>query len=377
MTSGRDGAEFRGLRRDLLVLLGRGTGHSLPDVRFNGLALRIFRFQCFANKAYGGFVRRRGVDPSAVQRWEDVPLLPTDAFKSLPLVAGDPSEVERVFRTSGTTRGRGERGEHHVRDLTLYRESLIPNFRTHLLPDGEAIRFLALLAPPEEVPDSSLSFMMGEILHRLCGGDGGFFLNREGRVRAEAFRAALEGAQRVGRPVLLAGTAFSLVHWTELARRNGWEVRLPAGSRIMETGGYKGRSRALAREAFYGNLEATFGVGGAYIVSEYGMTELLSQFYEPGLGEDRPMASRYLRGPPWVRTRVLDPVSLDPVPRGSPGVLAHFDLANLGSVSAILTEDLGREVEGGFQLLGRSPGSEPRGCSLAMEDFLSSLDPAQ
>jgi hypothetical protein len=51
-----------------------------------------------------------------------------------------------------------------------------------------------------------------------------------------------------------------------------------------------------------------------------------------------------------------------------------MDLANLGSVAAVLTEDLGREVPGGFQLQGRSPGSESRGCSLAMEDFLASQE---
>ena len=84
------------------------------------------------------------------------------------------------------------------------------------------------------------------------------------------------------------------------------------------------------------------------------------------------LAERFHRGPPWVRTRVLNPLTLETLPLGELGVLAHLDLGNLGSVAAVLTEDLGREVPGGFQLLGRSPGSEPRGCSLAMEDFLAS-----
>jgi hypothetical protein len=48
------------------------------------------------------------------------------------------------------------------------------------------------------------------------------------------------------------------------------------------------------------------------------------------------------------------------------------DLANLGSVLAVLTEDRGTLVEGGFRLEGRVPGAEPRGCSLAMEDLLAS-----
>jgi hypothetical protein len=116
------------------------------------------------------------------------------------------------------------------------------------------------------------------------------------------------------------------------------------------------------------------------------MTELLSQFYEPiltgphdldpGTGESHspPPSHRYHRGPPWIRTLVLDPLSLRVLPRGETGVLAHMDLANLGSVAAVLTEDLGRQYRDGFQLLGRSSGSEPRGCSLAMEDFLGSRE---
>ena len=75
-----------------------------------------------------------------------------------------------------------------------------------------------------------------------------------------------------------------------------------------------------------------------------------------------------------MRTRVLHPLTLEPVPNGDVGILAHLDLANLGSVSAILTEDLGRLVGGGFRLQGRSPGAEPRGCSLAMEDFLAGVE---
>jgi hypothetical protein len=157
-------------------------------------------------------------------------------------------------------------------------------------------------------------------------------------------------------------------------------VGLPEGSRIMETGGYKGRIRALPRNELYRSLTLAFGVPVGRIVNEYGMTELLSQFYEPvlvsGSGVGKPPGDwerRFHRGPPWVRTRVLDPLTLEDAPEGEVGVLAHLDLANLGSVAAVLTEDLGRWVPGGFQLMGRSRGAEPRGCSLAMEDFLASL----
>lgn len=381
---------FQELAKEILEIFRRGVDEPLPDPLFNEVALLVFRFQCRSNQAYGGFVRRRGLDPERVMRWEEIPFLPTRAFKTAALVSGDIENVERVFRTSGTTQGREGRGEHHVMELALYRESLLPNFQAHLFPEGgKRLPILCLLPSPEAAADSSLSFMMGEVVRALGEEGSGFFLGSDGEIRGKSFRRSLQAAEGSGNPVLVAGTAFAFVRWMELAQENGWRACLPEGSRIMETGGYKGRSRELLRADLYGALEGAFGVSEGRIVNEYGMTELLSQFYEPVLAKDRRakdqgandqrmttsprgLAGRYHRGPPWVRTRVLDPLTLRDLPSGEVGVLAHLDLGNLGSVAAVLTEDLGRQLPGGFQLLGRSSGSEPRGCSLAMEDFLAS-----
>ncbi len=399
------------LALELIELMRRGPESLLSDGAFNDLALRVFRFQCRTNQAYAGFVSRRGLDPQAVAAWESIPFLPTRAFKAARLVSGDQSRVELVFRTSGTTSGTQVRGEHHVLSRVLYRESLLPNFAAHLIPDllpaggpdndsltakgshsagdfssgNAAIPILSLLPSPESTPDSSLSFMMGSVVEAFGSETSGFFLRSTGEVDCPAFFERLSDLSAGTRPVLVAGTAFAFVAWLDHAEESGYQVSLPEGSRIMETGGYKGRSRALRREDLYRGLSAVFGVEESLIVNEYGMTELLSQFYEPHLATNRcpgrawpaespDLAHRFHRGPPWTRTRVLDPMTLEPKATGEIGVLAHMDLANLGSVSSVLTEDLGREVPGGFQLVGRSPGSEPRGCSLAMEDFLASRE---
>jgi hypothetical protein len=367
---------FQELRGELLHFFQGDAGQVGRDSvsPFPELALEVFRYQWESNPAYRGFASRRGREPQRVTHWEEIPFLPTRAFKSTALVSGDPRRVERVFRTSGTSLGRGMRGEHHVLDLDLYRGSLLPNFLAHLIPDEkESFRILSLLPAPEVARDSSLSFMMGEVVKALGDEGSSFFVGKDGEIEMRAFRRATEDAERDEVPVLVAGTAFAFVHWLEQAREKGWGVELPEGSRILETGGYKGRSRELARVDLYRGLTEAFGVHEASIANEYGMTELLSQFYEPVLGTSAPsLEDRFHRGPPWVRTLVLDPLTLDALPEGQVGVLAHLDLANLGSVAAILTEDLGRMVPGGFQLKGRSPGSEPRGCSLAMEDFLAS-----
>jgi hypothetical protein len=106
------------------------------------------------------------------------------------------------------------------------------------------------------------------------------------------------------------------------------------------------------------------------------MTEMCSQFYDSSLRDEvkgRVRARRKLV-PPWVRTRVVHPETLEPVPAGEVGLLQHFDLANIGSVVAVQTEDLGSAADDGFFLLGRATGATPRGCSIAMDLLLEAVE---
>ncbi|MDX1566571.1 MAG: hypothetical protein R3223_02150 [Longimicrobiales bacterium] len=356
---------FRALSDELVEVFRRGTTEPMDDEAFGDLALRVFRYQFRENGVYAGFCRRRGVDPDSVSHWTEVPAVPTRAFKALKIVSGPPDEVDVVFRTSGTSRGAEARGEHHVLDLRLYRESLIPNFRDHLLADGARLPLVCLIPNPVRAPDSSLSHMMGVVEEELAAEGGGWFVDPDRGLLEEELARALAGLEDRSIPILLCGTAFSFVHWLDAMEENGWRFVLPEGSRIMETGGFKGRSRTVSREELHRGLSQTFGVPREEIVNEYGMTELLSQFYDSHDGPHRP--------PPWVRTRILDPVTLESKPTGETGILCHHDLANLGSVAVVLTEDLGVEEDGGFRVLGRASGAEPRGCSLAMDDLLASV----
>ena len=74
--------------------------------------------------------------------------------------------------------------------------------------------------------------------------------------------------------------------------------------------------------------------------------------------------------PHWARTAVVDPETLEELPAGQTGLLKHIDLANRGSVIAIQTEDLGHTAEAGFEIVGRAPAAEARGCSLALDQLL-------
>jgi hypothetical protein len=362
-------AEGRRLRH-LLVAWMEGAE---VEVAFHQVAVEVLRYQAAANPAYGKLLAMRGLDPLETEDWRDFPPIPARAFKELPPVAGWPgggARPQAVFRTSGTTAGVEERGEHRVLDLGLYRASLLAQARVHLLPDREEIGVLAFLPSPDLQPGSSLVHMAGVLQAEWARGEGVFLAGADWRLDRERTTRELARAEGQERPVLLLATAFGLVDWLD---GNPDPVVLPTGSRIMETGGFKGMRRQVTRSDLYQGLREAFGVPPERIVNEYGMTELLSQFYEPVLVEGGPADPdrRRLVGPPWVRTRVLDPLDLSQAPPGKPGLLCHLDLANLFSAALVLTEDMGVEKGGGFQVLGRAPGAEPRGCSLSMEAYLA------
>lgn len=138
----------------------------------------------------------------------------------------------------------------------------------------------------------------------------------------------------------------------------------------METGGFKGAGREVTRVELYRRLAEATGLPAQRIVSEYGMTELLSQLYEPVLSEGPGAAGTHL-APPWLKVRALDPVTLEELPSGEEGLLCFFDLANAGSVCHVLTEDVGSVAKGRVRLAGRVRGAEPRGCSLAMDELMA------
>ena len=132
----------------------------------------------------------------------------------------------------------------------------------------------------------------------------------------------------------------------------------------METGGFKGSGREIAKEVLYERLSESFGIPTSAIWNEYGMTELSSQFYSSGIGNSH-------QGPPWLRFVVINPETNEEAETGQVGLLKIVDLANLWSVLAIQTQDLAvAQPDGGFILLGRDPKALPRGCSRAMDELI-------
>jgi len=361
------------LRERVLAAFREPMDRPLPEAAFDDLARAIFAWQFAHNPPFAAFCRNRGRTPGTVGHWTEIPPVPTEAFKHVELTAGDPGTARAVFRTSGTTQGGDRRGTHYILDLSLYHGALLPAFAAYLLPDQARLVMLSLMPPPDQLPDSSLAHMVGTVIGQLGAPGSGWFASLTGGIDAEALARALRACTADGRPVCLLGTTLGFVSWLDQLERRGERFSLPAGSRLMDTGGYKGRSRAVAAADMLERYRTALGVGPEWCVNEYGMTELCSQLYDAHLRDlvlGRGPRLRRKVPPPWLRTRVVDPETLAPVPPGREGLLQHFDLANLGSVIAVQTEDIGVAREDGIELRGRVLGASPRGCSLAMEDLL-------
>ena len=371
MTTGPDPARASLDARILSWMREPATpGHWTQDEgRFGALAMELFAFQFERCAALRRFCEGRGRTPRTIQSWREIPPVPTGAFKEMTLRCFPAESLAHVFRTSGTATEL--RGTLELDTLALYEASLVPSFQLHVLPDlpsGERMELRVLAPSSRELPDSSLSHMFATLLPLFGTRESGFDV-RGGCIDFDALLARLRAATAARAPVALCGTAFAFVHLLDELARRGQKLALPPSARVMETGGFKGRSRAMPREALYAAIEERLGVPGARIVNQYGMTELGSQFYDSVLR--LPAEPRRKLGPPWTRVRIIDPTTGEEAADGDPGLVTVVDLANTGSVLALQTADLGRRLGDGFEVMGRSEGAEARGCSIAADEMLA------
>lgn len=330
---------------------------------FEALASDVATFQMRSVAPVARLARARGLTPDGPIEVAAIAALPADVLR-LARVAAHPPEVDvAVFRTSGTTGGAP--GEHAFRTLATYDAAAAAWGGRWLLGGRSDLAVISLTPPPAEARSSSLVHMI-ELFARGQAGPVSWHL-AGGALDPEGVARACAAARGEGRAVLLAGTSFAFVHLLDGAA--GLDLRLPEGSRAMLTGGFKGRSREVPAEALRAGIAAAFGLPGAAVVGEYGMTELSSQLYERTLVCTSAPHGVYTC-PPWVRVSAVDPGTLAELAEGEVGIARIVDLANVDSSVAIQTADRVRVAGGEVELLGRLPGATPRGCSLAVEEVL-------
>jgi hypothetical protein len=337
------------------------------DVQFDSLALELFALQFKYNSAYRKICEARKLTPPAVKHWTQIPAVPTAAFKELDLTSLAPDERTSVFHSSGTTEQKPSRHFHNAESLAVYEASLWKWFQFCFGDSGE----LVFLTPNHHATPRSSLVHMFEMVRRKFGLPESAFtgnISDDGSwaVDFAATIQKLKAAGAAGKPLTPLGTAFSLVHLLDYLAENNLRFQLPKKSRVMETGGYKNRSRVLPKAELHALITEWLGVPRKNIICEYGMSELSSQAYDSAASVEtgKPDILRYFQFPPWARVQIISPETGREVADGETGLIRIFDLANVFSVAAIQTEDLAVRHGDGFDLIGRAQLAEPRGCSL-------------
>jgi hypothetical protein len=332
---------------------------------FNELALEVFAYQYARHDLYRRFCAARGASPATVRDWSEIPAIPVDAFKH-GLIADSGQRFH--FLSSGTTGGQASRSRHPLASLETYRQASMAHFETMVLPDHPGPMATLILGPTSAThPNSSLGAMFSWCAECFGSDQRLMAFDASGNADIDAAIDWLGVRARQSAPVLiLALTVAASELFAELRRRD-LALRLPADSRLVDTGGRKraGAVHILSPRAVLKAAWRFLHVPAYLCINEYGMTEMLSQFYDDAWRSRTAgrLAPRAKAGPSWVRSRIVDPVTLLPARAGDPGILCHADLANWETVSFLQTADLARQVGSGFELLGRLPGAPQRGCS--------------
>ena len=312
---------------------------------FTETALEVFRFQYNNNAVYQQFCTALHIKETSVSSIENIPYLPIAFFKThrVTTTAFNPA---MVFESSGTTKTINSK--HFVKDMGLYQKSFNKAFRL-FYGDIKDYCILGLLPSYLERNNSSLVMMVNELIQQSGHPQSGFYLNNY-----QQLKNTIEQLELQQQPTLLIGVTFALLDFAE-------QFPLPLFyTRIMETGGMKGRKKEMTRQQVHTVLQQAFQL--PQIESEYGMTELLSQAYSKGNG--------IFNTPPWMKILIReedDPFAIHSNNEGiiSSGAVNIIDLANLYSCSFLATDDAGKlYADGSFEILGRIDHSDIRGCSL-------------
>ena len=308
---------------------------------FHRTAMKIFRYQFEHNEVYQKYCLLLQKDPSNVKHLTEIPFLPIEFFKSKEILSSNES-IQETFTSSGTTGS--ARSKHHITDLSFYEYSFRNGF-SKFYGNIEDYAVLALLPSYLERDESSLIYMVNDLIESSNHPDSGFYLNDY-----EALAKKLIELDSDGQNVILIGVTYALLDLIELQKFN------LKNTIIMETGGMKGKRKEIIREELHQILSEGFGV--PKIHSEYGMTELLSQAYSLGDG--------IFECPPWMDILIRD--TEDPLTileDEKTGGINVIDLANFNSCSFIATQDLGKKYSDfSFEVLGRFDSSDIRGCNL-------------
>lgn len=342
------------LDRDILEFVSKGMDNR-DEPGFIGLALREFELQYHTVGPYREYCKKKRVTPETVDQWQQIPPVPSAAFKKFIMASFPVEKAEHAYFTSGTTdparKGSILRDKGAV-DLINTANGLLT--RKYVFPDVERMKILLMVPSPAMAPGIGMAIGLDRVRKEFGSPDSMYLISRLG-LNLELLLKSLVHAERTGEPVAIIGSTVGFVYFLKACEKEGISFRLPAGSRVCDGGGYLGQFGECTREELYEKCRTILGIEDHYCINVLGMGEISTNFFDNVLDDYRQgkKGERYKVIPPWTRTGVVDIDSFERLPRGETGLLQHYDLVNRSMVIAVQTDNLGFEVENGFEIIGR------------------------
>lgn len=355
------------------------NGGALPDkersVKFNELCLKVFELQFGNMESYRRFCLQKGASPGNTVSFTGIPAVPVQAFKAGDIFIYPPGEARVTFKTSGTSGHKAGKAYFSETGAALSSLAIVKNARNYLFPDEPDARFFLLSPPPEAAPGLTMAFGITEVMKNTGTRGGRHYIGPSGLLWDELV-TDLKKAAAENVPAAVIGPSFGAVFMLDRMTAAGMKIELPAGSRLLDAGGFKGRSREISRAEMVEMAGKTLGIRPQYCVNTLGMSELGTQYYDNNLrnyilNRKSPV---FKENPHWAKTFVVDLGDFQIIPEGDEsrtGALLHFDLTNIDRALAILTDDLGRYRGTGFEICGRIAADDIKGCSVAIEEMLT------
>lgn len=353
-------AERRHLTEDVLKFIAAGVDSEIPD--FNEYCLRMFAFHYQVNAIFHEFCDAKKVRPGDVKRWEDIPMVYNDVFKTH-MVASFPLEQSVMACLTGGTTSLTQRGrifrDEDGRRLVFAANQMMTG--AYLFPDfseGRRCRILILAPSPDMAPSMGMAIGMEQTRQHFGTSDSMFLLGKSGILINDLLRALRE-SEASGVPVALIGATSAYVYFFQACRRRKMKFSLPPGSRICDGGGYRGRFGVVTRDDYYAMVQEILGIPDSYCVNVLGEAETATNLFDDSLRrcvKGLPPRKRTRPVPPWSRVLAMSIDNLTPLPDGEVGLLAHWDLANVPTVLAVITDNLGYTTDNGrgCEMVGRA-----------------------
>ena len=324
---------------------------------FNELAVKEFEIQYHTIEYLRNFCQAQGITPDTVKKWEQIPALPSGIFKKS-VIAGFPLyETELTLMTSGTSDPASPAKIYRDKScVDMYFLANIVMTKSYLFPDIDKIKILLMVPSPKLAPAMGMAVGLDQMRQNFGTEDSMYLITPNG-MEWELLFNSLHESEKSGQPVAIVGATSGLVYFFNFCREQGLSFKLPSGSRVCDGGGYLGTFGECSRTEYLEHCMEFLGIPREYCINTLGSGESTTNYFDNVLRnqylgiKDVP---RYKACPPWTRTIVVDAQTGRRLPKGEIGLLRHYDLVNRSNLLAVQTDNLGYEIEDGFEIIGRA-----------------------